>query len=96
MIRLVVHMRVSADKLDKYLELAKEVTAETNAKDSGCIQYELFRDTQDPLHFVMLEEWENQAALDAHLKAPHFTGLVPKMDGLTAKPPTLTLLEKVF
>jgi quinol monooxygenase YgiN len=66
----------------------------TNANDKGCISYELYKDTQDPLHFTMIEEWENEEAIQGHMKAPHFVELIPVMDGFSSKPGELTTYVK--
>ncbi|MCL1835592.1 MAG: antibiotic biosynthesis monooxygenase [Oscillospiraceae bacterium] len=96
MVKVTASNNVKAECVEEYLAISKELVERTNADDAGCIKYELCRDVNDPLHFVMLEEWEDQASLDAHMKSAHFTTLIPKTGGMTAGPPTLTLLEKVF
>ena len=96
MIKVTAGNFVKAECVEEYLAIAEEIVKKTNAVDAGCVKYELCRDINDPLHFVMLEQWEDQESLEAHMKSPHFTELIPKMDGLTAKPPELTLLVKVF
>lgn len=96
MVKVTANNYVKAECVEEYLAISKELVEKTNANDAGCIKYELCRNVNDPLHFIMLEEWENQEALDAHMKSPHFTSLIPKMDGLTSGPPALVLLEKVY
>ena len=96
MIKVVANNYIKAECVDAYLAIAKELVEKTHANDAGCIKYELCRDVGDPLHFAMIEEWESKEALDAHMKSPHFTGLIPKTEGLIAKPPAITLFEKEF
>ena len=96
MIKVTANNFVKAECVEQYLAITKELVEKTNALDAGCIKYELCRNINDPLHFIMLEEWETQDALDAHMKSAHFTSLIPKMDGLTSGPPVLALLEKVY
>ena len=96
MVKVTANNFVKAECVEAYLKITKELVEKTNALDAGCIRYELCRDIDDPLHFTMLEEWEDKAALDSHLKSPHFVELVPKMGELTSAPPALTLMEKVF
>jgi len=96
MINVVVSMYIKEDCVDKFLTLVKEAVEKTNALDSGCIKYELRRDLNDPFHFFMLEEWEDQASLDAHMQAPHFTELIPQLDKLMTAPPAPAIVEKVF
>ena len=100
MIKVIANNYVKAECVEEYLSIAKELVEKTNANDAGCIKYELCKNVGDPTHFVMTEEWQDQASLDAHMKAPHFTGLIPKMGGLTKEPttgmPPIMILEKVF
>ena len=96
MIKVTASNYVKAECVEEYLAIVKELVEKTNALDKGCIKYELCKNVNDPQSFVMLEEWEDQESLNNHMKSEHFTGLVPKMDGLTAKPPELTLLEKLY
>ena len=96
MVKVTAVNNVKADCLEKFLAVAKELVDKTNALDKGCVKYELCRDTNNPLRFVMLEEWETPASLDAHMKAEHFVQLVPKLGEFTSSPSELTILEKVF
>ena len=96
MIKVTAVNFVKEECVDDFLAISKELVEKTNALDKGCIRYELCRDANNPLRFIMLEEWENQEALDAHMKAKHFVENVPKFGDLTSKPSELTLLDKVF
>ena len=96
MVKVTAVNYVKADGLEGFLAVAKELVEKTNALDKGCVKYELCRDVNNPLCFVMLEEWENPASLDAHMKAEHFVGLVPKLGDFTSSPTVITVLEKVF
>ena len=96
MIKVTAVNYVKAECVENFLTIAKELVEKTNSLDKGCIQYELCKDVNDPLRFIMIETWESQNALDEHMKAKHFTDLVPKFSDLTAKPSDLTLMEKLF
>jgi len=96
MIKVTASNYVKADCVEEFLAVNKELVEKTNALDQGCKKYELCGDINDPLHFIMLEEWESQELLDGHMASRHFTELVPKMDSLTEKPAVLTLLKKVY
>ena len=82
--------------VEEFLSIATALVEKTNALDKGCIKYELCKDISDPLRYVMLEEWEDQASLDAHMKSGHFVELVPKMGGCAVKPTEISVLEKVL
>ncbi len=39
--------------------------------EAGCITFDVLVDTKDPTKFVLYENWESQAALDAHFQQPY-------------------------
>jgi quinol monooxygenase YgiN len=45
--------------------------ADASRKEDGCLRYEFSVDIQDPHRFLVFEQWENQAALDAHSETEH-------------------------
>ena len=96
MVKVAANMYVKQENTDDFLKVASELVEKTNKLDEGCIKYELCRDKSDALHFMMLEEWKDQASLDKHMDSEHFKTLLPKMDAYRSQPSVLTILEKVF
>ena len=45
--------------------------AASSRGDDGCLRYEVFASTTTPGTFVTIEEWRDQAAMDAHMGQPH-------------------------
>jgi quinol monooxygenase YgiN len=64
-------------------------------KETGCINYDLHQDLQDPARFLFHETWATKAHLDAHLEQPYLTALFAKAEELLAEPPQLYLTEKL-
>jgi quinol monooxygenase YgiN len=63
------------------IELAlREMLVPTRA-EPGCLQYELTRDMDSPTRLVMVERWQDVAALDAHTATPHMARLREAMAG---------------
>jgi len=46
--------------------------AEATRKEPGCRMYVVHRSTTEPRRFFLYEQYDDQAALDAHRAAPHF------------------------
>lgn len=59
---------------------------EPTRQEAGCIRYELINNTADPAEFLFIEEWANQAAIDAHMETPHLKGLVVSTQALLSTP----------
>jgi quinol monooxygenase YgiN len=56
---------------DEAITLFAKLTECTQA-EPGCRMYLAHRSTVDPLRFFLYEQYDDQAALDAHRAAPHF------------------------
>lgn len=78
-IKVVANNYIREDAVETFINAARVLVAKTNELDAGCISYALHRNLADPTHFVMIEEWTDQAALDAHMKAAHFLEIVPQL-----------------
>jgi quinol monooxygenase YgiN len=66
-VRLVITINAEPGKGNELTQAMKARCADS-AKDDGCLQFEVFQSALDPDRLVLLELWEDQAALDAHAK----------------------------
>lgn len=94
MIKVVAKSKVKADNLDTVLNLYEELVQATR-KEEGCIVYELYQDVEDPCVLSMIEEWEDKASLDAHMKTEHFTRIVPLVGKFVIES-SLDIYNRVF
>lgn len=78
MLDIVVTQKVKPGMENAFEALAKEVEQNTLAKDAGCLRYEWYRGSE-PHTFILIERWVDEAAAQAHLKAPHLQALNPKI-----------------
>ncbi|MCU1454023.1 MAG: hypothetical protein JWN46_2169 [Acidimicrobiales bacterium] len=70
MIVVVGRVRTTPDQRDELLDVARTMCAASRG-DDGCLGYRFSEDTERPDHFVFLEEWADDAALQAHFAQPH-------------------------
>jgi quinol monooxygenase YgiN len=72
--------------------LAVLATAERDATDQpGCTRYAFAATIAEPDHFVLLSEWQDQAALDTHFASRGFANFQFSLDGLLARPSEMTV-----
>ena len=69
---VVIANVVLKDASDGMFVEAAQNCIECTRKEEGNISYNLFSNTEDGNKYSFVEEWESQAALDAHMKTPHF------------------------
>ena len=95
MIKVVAKSYAKEGKVDKILELLKELVEKTVIEE-GCISYELFQDLEDPKAIVFIEEWESEEALSKHMASEHFKRIVPQLNELREKTSEINKYKKVF
>jgi quinol monooxygenase YgiN len=80
----------SAELLERLVALEQASRA-----DPGCIAYRVFRDEDRLDRFVLVEEWSDQEALEAHNAQPHVTRFVAAVGDLLVEPFEVTRLARV-
>ncbi len=73
-VRLVVTMQAAPGKRDE-LRAAFGSLCPSVQEEPGCQQYELHQSLDDPDRFVLLERWDDQAALQVHINLLQQRGL---------------------
>jgi len=66
--------------------------ARVKAEDAGCRMYDLFRSVDDPTSYVMVEKWDSEDDLAAHMKSPAM-GEMAKVAPFMAGAPVMTKYE---
>ncbi len=59
--------------------------------EPGCMRYSFAATIADPDHFLLLGEWRDQAALEAHYASTGFASFQFSLEGLLARPSEMTL-----
>jgi quinol monooxygenase YgiN len=70
-VMIIAKLSVKPEKAVDFIEAAREIIEKSNL-ESGCIYYQLYQDPYDNSKFVFVEEYKNQAAVDAHFAADYF------------------------
>ena len=91
---VVVTLRVHAGREAEAETLLREMETSTLANDEGCLRYEWYR-AETPQTYILLERWTGQAAVSAHLQAPHMAAIFKKMQPLLPEPFTPLRLTKL-
>ena len=71
MLVLAVHVTIQAGHDDEVLEPLRKLQDATRL-EPGCIAYYAQRSKENPRHYLIYEQYKDQAALDAHRATSHF------------------------
>lgn len=85
MIRVVATHVVPEENFEAFKALAEKIVP-ASRQDPGNVYYVLSQSVEDPKVIAMIEAWESQEAIDAHMAAPHFQEYCPKMGELCSEP----------
>lgn len=53
--------------------------------ETGCLQYDLHQDNDDPAHFTFYENWESPELWQTHMNAAHLQAYMAATDGAVAE-----------
>ena len=77
---IVANIHAKANKVDLVKAELLKLIATTRA-ETGCLQYDLHQDNENPAHFVFYENWESRALWQTHMGAPHLAAYMVATDG---------------
>jgi quinol monooxygenase YgiN len=87
-LRVVARMVARPEAVEEVREVLAGLVAPTRA-EPGRLVYELLQNNSDPADFTFVEEWESDAALDAHLASRHIRDARAKLPALLAAEPDI-------
>ena len=86
--RLFIH----PENVTDFIEAAKSMIDSSNA-EPGCISYMLYQDPYDQTQLILVEEWKDQAAIDAHFAMPYFIAFGPKTSDWRSQPTEVKIFD---
>ena len=92
-IGLTAKLNVKEGKNEEFEALFKELQEAVNNNEDGCNFYAIHRSRTDSQLYIVLEQYEDEAALSAHGKTEHYVRLGGEMAGCLAGAPEVELLD---
>ncbi len=92
-IGVVAKLKIQEGKNAEFEAVFKELQAAVAANEPGNNFYALHRSRESDTSYVVLEQYVDQAALDAHGKTDHFKSIGAKMGGCMAGRPEVELFD---
>ena len=73
MIALVVTIQIKPGHKEAFMEAMMGDARGSNNDEPGCLRFDVLQDNEDPNKIHLYEVYKDQAAVDAHRQAPHYT-----------------------
>jgi len=87
-LRVVARIQARPETVDAVRDVLVGLIPPTR-RETGCILYELLQNEAEPTDFTFVETWTDGAALDAHLRTPHFLDAAARLPDLVAAEPDI-------
>jgi quinol monooxygenase YgiN len=88
---IIAKLSVKPEKVKAFTEAAKEIIEKSN-KEAGCKSYQLYQDPYNSTKFIFVEEYKNQAAIDAHFASDYFKAFGPKITDMVQEPAKIKII----
>ncbi|MED1204170.1 putative quinol monooxygenase [Heyndrickxia acidicola] len=85
MIIIHAYFKVNPQNRNEFLELAEMVTNSSQAED-GNISYQYYEAPEGTNHFLFLEKWKDEKAIQEHEQTSHFKSFVKEVEKLINEP----------
>jgi quinol monooxygenase YgiN len=72
------------ETFDRVLELSLE-HVHRSRKEPGCLSHAVYRDVENPMRVVFLEEWEDRGALATHFAVPASSAFIKEVRTLASE-----------
>ena len=73
MIALIVTIQIKPEHREAFMESMLDDARGSNNDEPGCLRFDVLQDNEDPNKIHLYEVYQDQAAVDAHRQAPHYT-----------------------
>ena len=89
---VLVGLTVKEEDVDKFLSLTRELIRNSIVED-GCLDYSLFRKSENENEFMFYEKYVNSKVLENHQSSKHFHNFQNLVKPLLSKEPIIEILD---
>ena len=94
-IGVTAKLQVLTGKNQEFEAVFKQLVAAVHAKEEGCLLYALHQSREDAQTYIVLEQYADEAALQAHSKTDHYRNLGKEMAVYMAAAPKIELMDSI-
>ena len=77
-VNVVAIMKIKPESIETARPQVEKLIEQTR-QEKGCLRYDCFQDAKEPGTFVIIEEFADQAAFQAHRDSEHFKSIGPSL-----------------
>lgn len=81
----LVEINIRPERVDDFLDVFR-ANHEGSIKEPGNLRFDVLQDPEIPTKFFIYEAYQNDEAVLAHKKTPHYLACVEKLDEMMSEP----------
>ncbi|WP_202304174.1 (4S)-4-hydroxy-5-phosphonooxypentane-2,3-dione isomerase [Dryocola clanedunensis] len=81
----LVEINIKPERVDEFLEVFR-ANHEGSIKEPGNLRFDVLQDPEVATRFFIYEAYQNDEAVLAHKKTPHYLDCVEKLDDMMSEP----------
>lgn len=94
-IGVTAKLQIQAGKNSEFEAIMKQLTTAVVANENGCLFYTCHQLRDDSQTYIVLEQYSDEAALNAHSKTEYYNRLGQQLAGLLAAAPEIVLMDSI-
>ncbi|MGJ9382688.1 putative quinol monooxygenase [Salipaludibacillus sp. CF4.18] len=93
----IVHVavQVKENKIDTFVDVVED-NRKNSLIEEGVLQFDVFQDTEQKNHFLLIEVYQTQEDQLKHRETSHFARFKEAVPDLLEKPYSITIYDQVF
>ena len=96
MICILATIKVKEGKESLFEETFINLSKEVRKNEKGNIFYQISKDRDEPLTYIVMEHYNDQESVDLHGKSDHFRAAGPKLGECIAGRPIIKHLDAII
>ena len=93
MIAIFVTFNVKPVRLDQFMQASYGDAEASVGNEPGCFRFDILKDQKSPSRVHFYEVYKDQAAVDAHIKYPHYLKWRAEVEDYFENEPQITFME---
>ena len=91
----LVEINVQPEKVDEFLEVF-HANHSGAVKEPGNLRFDVLQDENVPTRFFIYEAYQDNGAVLAHKKTPHYLKCVEALEGIMSEPRKKTTFKGIY
>lgn len=93
---IIATIEIQPERRKAFLEAMLDDARGSVQNEPGCLRFDVVQDAENPNRLYLYEVYRDEAAFEAHLKAPHFIRWRDTVEGWHARPAVVAKGRNIF